>query len=303
MIIGYTFDGQAYPAASFAKMTEEAINYKEGIIDGIELTNTRNLINIAEGRMLVKGRQFKVLESETVNVEATESGELFCILIVEINLDKVSTEMNFNQVQFKVISSALEYPSLTKQDINSEKDGDTIYQYELARFKNTINGITDFQDMRTFLDFNSIYSAIQKEYRAILSNLKQELANVQDGSAYMLKNNITVLEGKITVSGNAGSNYIHGQETILFPDTFDAENCIVIALSLSQANHENFKGGYGTLASYSYSAAIQHGGIGKDVVFRKSTNDMLLTAYFQSIGIYQQDMSYEYDYKIVLMKI
>ncbi|MCI8654965.1 MAG: hypothetical protein HFJ48_03710, partial [Clostridia bacterium] len=208
MIIGYTFDGQTYPAAPFAKMVEEAINYKEGVIDGVDLINTKNLITISEGRMLVKGRQFKILESETVDVEPTQSGELYCVLIAEIDLNKKSTEMNFKQVQFKVLSSALEYPSLTKQDINSEKDEDTIYQYELARFKNTINGITDFQDIRTFLDFNSIYSAIQKEYRAVLANLKQELANVQDGSAYVLKKEADEVKTKVLKGEDNGNSVV-----------------------------------------------------------------------------------------------
>ena len=80
--------------------------------------------------------------------------------------------------------------SKDKNDIVKNNEG--IYQYELARFRTTANGITDLQDMRTFLDFNSIYSAIQTEYRAKLSELEQELASVEDGSAYLLKSGGTI---------------------------------------------------------------------------------------------------------------
>ena len=116
-------------------------------------------------------------------------------MVIEIDLDKQNTESDFVQGAYKIIKATNEYPNLTQTNIVKNNNG--IYQYELARFKNTINGITDFQDMRTFLDFDSIYSAIQKEYRAILSDLKQEFENVKDGSAYVLKDNIKILQGKI----------------------------------------------------------------------------------------------------------
>ena len=46
---------------------------------------------------------------------------------------------------------------------NIVKNVSGIYQYELARFKTGSSGITNFQDMRTFLDFDSIYAQIEKE--------------------------------------------------------------------------------------------------------------------------------------------
>lgn len=33
MIVGYTFDGVSFPAAPFAKMIEELLNYNEGILE------------------------------------------------------------------------------------------------------------------------------------------------------------------------------------------------------------------------------------------------------------------------------
>ena len=76
MIIGYTFDGLHYPVAPFAKMTEEMLDYHEGVIDGIKLSNTSNTITVGSGRMILKGRQFKIVESESVEVNPTQSGEL-----------------------------------------------------------------------------------------------------------------------------------------------------------------------------------------------------------------------------------
>lgn len=302
MLKGHVFSKQIFGNPIFALFINTFLNGKNGVSNnyknGMEIAHNGNMLTVQSGAVCIQGR---FLEEDSSTNISVGNDTAFCKLVIEIDLDKQNTESDFVQGAYKIVKSVNEYPNLTQTDIVKNNAG--IYQYELARFKTTINGITDFQDMRTFLDFNSIYSAIQKEYRTILADLKQELANVQNGSAYMLKNNITVLEGKITVSGNAGSNYIHGQVVISFPDTFDAENCVVIALSLNQANHENFKGGYGTLASCGYPAAVLGGGIGKSVSFRKKTNDMILSAYFQSVGIYQQDTSYVYDYKIVLMKI
>lgn len=305
MIIGYTFDGQPYPAAPFAKMVEEAINYQEGIINGIELTNSKNLITISEGRILVKGRQFKVLESETVDVESAQSGELYCVLIVEIDLNKESTETNFKQVQFKVLSSALDYPSLTKQDINSEKEEeDTLYQYELARFKTTINGITDFQDMRTFLDFDSIYSAIKKEYRAILSNLKQELASVQDGSAYMLKDNIVVLRGRATLEANTSENASQEKMKqtrffIDFPNGFTEDNTIVLAFGVKNIENRGFC--YGdTSGSNTLSGVLHTGAIPKSIIAGED-NEGKRVLRCDVYNLSTQDINIQY--RIVLMKI
>ena len=80
---------------------------------------------------------------------------------------------------------------------------------QLAQFRTTSNGITDFVDKRTYLDFNSIYGEIKTEFRSILQDLKEELATVEDGSAYVLKTSILSGTNEPTTSlGKDGDLYI-----------------------------------------------------------------------------------------------
>lgn len=191
MIVGYTFDGQHQPAAPFAKQVEESLGHYEGILDGIEVNVGTNTITIDEGRMLIKGRQFEVVGSETVNVENAASGNLYGVLIVEIDLSKESSSSVFDQVAFKYLSSSTDYPSLVQQDINSGDTNDLIYQFELARFRIGTNGISDYQDRRTFLNYNSLYNQL-------LSKVQDAIDDIEDGSAFMLRPTI-LFEG----NGNA----------------------------------------------------------------------------------------------------
>ena len=187
MIIGYTFDGVSYPAAPFAQMVDELLDHNEGVIDGINLTNTTSKITIGDGRFIIKGRAFEVKGGEEILVEATQSGELYCVLVAEIDLSKESSDSNFEQVSFKNLSSASNYPSLTQQDINNTQSENGIYQFELARFKNSVNGIKDFEDKRTFLSLDGIFTNANNKTDAIINLIRQELINVKDGSAYFLK--------------------------------------------------------------------------------------------------------------------
>ena len=99
-------------------------------------------------------------------------------------MDKENTETELNQVSYKIIKGTSSYPSLTQNDIIANNKGK--YQYELARFRTTVNGITDFTDKRTYLDFNCIFTQMQTEYQEVLNELKEKLKKVEDGSAYVL---------------------------------------------------------------------------------------------------------------------
>lgn len=196
MLKGHVFSKQIFGNPIFALFINTFLNGQNGISDnygnGMEITYNSNILTVQSGVVCIQGRFLEEDSSTNILVGNDVS---FCKLVIEIDLDKQNTESDFVQGAYKIIKATNEYPNLTQTNIVKNNNG--IYQYELARFKNTINGITDFQDMRTFLDFDSIYSAIQKEYRAILSDLKQEFENVKDGSAYVLKDNIKILQGKI----------------------------------------------------------------------------------------------------------
>ena len=67
-----------------------------------------------------------------------------------------------------------------------------IYQFEFAQFKTSANGISEFKDTRKMLEFKSIYKDIKLDVSELIEELKTEIANVKDGSAYMLTSKIKI---------------------------------------------------------------------------------------------------------------
>lgn len=125
----------------------------------------------------------------------------------------------------------------------------------------------------------------------------------KDSEEFVLKNNFAILKGSIDLTGQQGNNSLSGDATLSFPDGFNSENSVVLAISFNIKNHPNFVGGYGTLADYSNMMALTSGGIGKQVIIRKQTNDMQLKSWFKTEGNLDEDKTYSYEYKILLMKI
>ena len=185
MLKGQVFSRQLFENQIFALFINTFLDGNNGVSNnyknGMQVTYSGNNVTIDSGAICVQGR---FLEEDTTSTLSAGTDTSFCKLVVEINLDNTNTEDNFTQGAYKIIKGASSYPELTQNDIVKNNSG--IYQYELARFKNSLSGITEFQDKRTFLDFTSIYTAIQTEYRDVLEQLQEELQNVEDGSAYVL---------------------------------------------------------------------------------------------------------------------
>lgn len=185
MLKGQVFSRQLFENQIFALFINTFLDGKNGVSDnyknGMAVTYSGNSVTINSGAVCIQGR---FLEEDTSTTLAAGTDAMYCKLVIEIDLDKQNTESDFQQGAYKIITSASGYPSLIQTDIVKNNAG--VYQYELARFKTGTNGITNFQDKRTFLNFDSIYSKIETEYRTILEQLKEELANVEDGSAYVL---------------------------------------------------------------------------------------------------------------------
>lgn len=186
MLKGQVFSKQVFNSEIFALFINTFTNGKNGVsnnfLNGMALSYSGSNITVASGAVCIQGRFLKEDTSYTISAG---TDNLYCKLVIEIDLDKENTESQFNQANYKIVKSTNNYPSLTQTNIVKNNAG--IYQYELARFKTSVNGITDFQDMRTFLDFESIYDAIESEYNSLLQQLQEELNNVEDGSAYFLK--------------------------------------------------------------------------------------------------------------------
>lgn len=199
MLKGHVFKQQIFGNQIFAVFINTFLGGQNGISNnyknGMKITHSGSTLTIQSGVACVQGR---FLEEDTSTDIAAGTSSAYCKLVIEIDLDKQNTESEFVQASYKIVKSTSAYPQLTQSNIVKNNTG--IYQYELARFRTGTNGITDFQDKRTFLDFDSIYSAIETEYRVILTQLENELKNVQDGSAYLLKTGGKI-DGDLEVAG------------------------------------------------------------------------------------------------------
>lgn len=193
MLKGHTYSQQLFRNEAFRLFIDTFLQRNSGIILGCELSNTSNSITIKDGWFCIRGGFLQEEGGTTINV--TETATSYCKLVCEIDLSKINTNSNFEQGQYKIIKSTSSYPTLTQQDITN---GGDVYQFEFAQFKTGANGITDFVDTRSFLSFEGIYNKVltdtknatnetEIECRAIIEKIQQELVDVENGSAYLLK--------------------------------------------------------------------------------------------------------------------
>lgn len=205
MLKGHVFSKQLFGNPIFALFINTFLNGTNGVSNnfknGMKPTSNGTSVTVDSGAICIQGR---FLEEDTYTSVPAGTDNAYCKLVIEIDLDKTNTEGEFTQGAYKIIKSASGYPNLTQTDIVKNVSG--IYQYELARFRTNAGGITDFKDMRTFLDFNSIYEKITEEYRTVLQELENELANVLDGSDYLLKSTGGTVKGLITAEGGIKGN-------------------------------------------------------------------------------------------------
>ena len=210
MLKGHVFSKQIFENPIFALFINTFLNGKDGVSNnyknGMQVTYSGSNVTVASGAVCIQGR---FLEEDTGSTISAGTDTAYCKLVIEVNLDLQNTESQFNQASYKVVKSASGYPNLTQTNIVKNNAG--IYQYELARFRTNASGITDFQDERTFLDFDTIYDEMEAEYGAVLQQLKDELDRIKDQSDVLLKTGGTV-SGKIEIgsggdiTGNISAN-------------------------------------------------------------------------------------------------
>ena len=203
MLKGHVFKEQVFGNQIFALFINTFLNGQNGVSNnyknGMQITYSGNTLTVQSGTVCIQGR---FLEEDTSTQISAGTDTSYCKLVIEIDLDKQNTEQQLLQATYKIVKSSSSYPNLTQNDIVKNNAG--IYQYELARFKTSSSGISEFQDMRTFLDFESVYNTIKTEFESVLEELEQELAGVEDGSAFVLKSSI--LSGTDEPSDSQGSN-------------------------------------------------------------------------------------------------
>lgn len=204
MLKGHTFAEQVFGNQIFALFIDTFTGGRNGISNKYKnkmaVTYSGSTLTIQSGALCIQGR---FLEENTSTSISAGTDNTFCKLVVEVNLDKTNTSESFLQAEYKVIKNSNDYPSLTQNDIVKNVSG--VYQYELARFKTNSNGITEFQDMRTFLDFETIYDDIDEQAQALIDELEEKLAEVEDESYFQRK----ITTGtEIPSGGNEGDIYL-----------------------------------------------------------------------------------------------
>lgn len=212
MIKGYVFSNQLASNNVDSMIFRKMLDNNNGILNGFEITNTNTTITIGEGTYLIAGRPVGVVGSETVTAGTDIA---FCKLVLEIDLTQQATPTTFEQASFKIIKSTTAYPEITQEDMDN---GGTLYQVELARFKTTVNGITEFTVTAAQLDYEALQTKMLADFQVLLDQLEEELQDVESGSAYVLKTTYDTdkagFQKKITVGteeptgGSDGDIYI-----------------------------------------------------------------------------------------------
>lgn len=186
MLKGHVFSKQLFGNPIFALFINTFLNGINGVSNnyknGMKPTASGSTITIDSGAVCIQGR---FLEEDTYTQISAGTESAYCKLVIEIDLDKENTDSEFVQGVYKIVKSTSSYPNLTQTNIVKNVSG--IYQYELARFKTSSSGISEFQDKRTYLDFDSIYNKMEEEYRVILQQLQEELEGIKDQSNVLLK--------------------------------------------------------------------------------------------------------------------
>ena len=186
MLKGHVFSKQLFGNPIFALFINTFLNGVNGVSNnyknGMKPTASGSTITIDSGAVCIQGR---FLEEDTYTQISAGTESAYCKLVIEIDLDKENTGSEFVQGVYKIVKSTSGYPGLTQTNIVKNVSG--IYQYELARFKTSSSGISEFQDKRTYLDFDSIYNKMEEEYRVILQQLQEELEGIKDQSNVLLK--------------------------------------------------------------------------------------------------------------------
>lgn len=206
MLKGHVFSKQLFGNPIFALFINTFLNGINGVSNnyknGMAVTYSGSTVTVDSGAVCIQGR---FLEEDTYTTLSAGTNTAYCKLVIEIDLDKENTESEFTQASYKIVTSTSGYPNLTRSNIVKNVAG--IYQYELARFRTSSSGITEFQDMRTFLDFTSIYEQITQEYQNVLEQLEEELEGVEDQSNVLLKTGGTA-DGDFTFTGNITADNI-----------------------------------------------------------------------------------------------
>lgn len=142
MISGITFDQQSIKAEDMAHFMKTFSANANGITRGCTITSDTSNMYMAEGYLLIQGREIKVTGTQTIPFTTVATGEQYCLVVLEIDLSKANTEENCNQLALKTLTSSSGYPVATQQDLEDNPTG--VYQYVLAQYHVSVSGADSF---------------------------------------------------------------------------------------------------------------------------------------------------------------
>ena len=106
MLKGQVFANQLFENQIFALFINTFVNGANGVSDnyknGMEITYSGSNLTIDSGAVLIQGR---FLEEDTSTTISAGADNMFCKLVVEIDLDKSNTSVEFNQGYYKILKS------------------------------------------------------------------------------------------------------------------------------------------------------------------------------------------------------
>lgn len=154
---GHVFSQQLFSSDCFALFIDTFLGGECGVIKGLDMTHDTSSITVDTGYFCVQGRFLEEESGITFNVDTTED-TTYHILAVEIDLSKTNTKTLFAQGYYKTVSSTEGWPELIQNNI-----GEGIYQFALCRYTTDSNGVSNFRDLREYLDFDSIYTDVRTQ--------------------------------------------------------------------------------------------------------------------------------------------
>ena len=179
MLKGHVFSKQLFENQIFALFINTFLDGANGIssnyANSMDLSYDGFTVTIDSGAVCIQGR---FLEESTTTEITVDEDTAYCKLVIEIDLDQTNTTSELNQAYYKVLTDDSDYPELTQTDIVGNNAG--IYQYELAKFTVSSDGIDNWEDTRTYLDFDSIYTYIKEQLNSLLKECKENFTEWAD---------------------------------------------------------------------------------------------------------------------------
>ncbi len=161
MIKGHTYDEQVYDSYAHRMLNRAFMDNKSGIVrdqgSACEVTYTARNLTVSDGYIIVQGGITEINSDETLELELDDS---YCRLVYEIDMTKTNDDTNFNQGSLKIIKSSSDYPTLIQNTLTKNSG---IYQFELAQFKASLSGISNFIDKRSYIDYGDTLEWIKDE--------------------------------------------------------------------------------------------------------------------------------------------